>query len=73
MNILQCTGTEKGTVFISQQSVKVVFNYAKVRTFAISIAVSKVKSMYDHEMADLHSQPTTLPSINFLQLTVSEM
>ena len=33
----------------------------------------KVESRSDHETADVHSQPMTLSSINFLYLTISEI
>ena len=37
------------------------------------MARSKVKSRSHHDVAHLHTQPMSLPCINFLHLTVSEI
>ena len=36
------------------------------------MARSKLKSMSHHDIAHLHPQPMSLPSVNFVHLTVAE-
>ena len=45
----------------------------KILWVKVTTARSKVKSRSDHDVAHLHPQPMSLPSINFLHLTVSKI
>ena len=45
----------------------------KIFKLKVTTARSKVKSRSHHDVAHLHPQPMSLPSINFLHLTVSEI
>ena len=45
----------------------------KIFKLKVTTARSKVKSRSDHDVASLHPQPMSLPSINFLHPTISEI